>query len=279
MKAQWKSVGLMAALALAAAACADSATAPRAAMSGDASLILASGTRVNYKGQGWTNGALTDERCTDLANDGGTGQGITPGEPYLLWVLTANGATAATLYLPTGPVDMFPVGGTFKYKSQYWDLNQLGGVYALYAGTAKGNVQLVVSHGCRPKDPRNGAWCSPGFWKNNPEAFAVLEGLPAGDPYALLFGNTVAPFAVAPLPSGFAALSPMTLGGILGAPSAKPSATYNFGTGNTNLTPFNAVGAYFTSLIPGYVFDPAQVGLENHNCPIDANGVLTPPSN
>jgi hypothetical protein len=71
----------------------------------------------------------------------------------------------------------------------------------------------------------------------------------------------------------------MTLGGILGAPSTKPSATYNFGTGNTNLTPFNAVGAYFTSLIPGYVFDPAQVGLENHNCPIDANGVLTPPSN
>ena len=25
----------------------------------------------------------------------------------------------------------------------------------------------------------------------------------AGDPYALLFGNTVAPFAVTPLPSGF----------------------------------------------------------------------------
>ena len=36
---------------------------------------------------------------------------------------------------------------------------------------------------------------------------------------------------------------------------------------------------YFTSLIAGYVFDPAQVGLAEHNCPFNGNGVLTPPSN
>ena len=47
-----------------------------------------------------TTWSLNDQRCgvdgKGVANDGGTGQfasnGFVPGDPYLVWVLTANGA-------------------------------------------------------------------------------------------------------------------------------------------------------------------------------------------
>ncbi len=94
------------------------------------------GTTVNYTGQGFnfdgTTHNLNDERCgltgQNDANDGGTGQFADwngPGQPYetgqgyLVWVLTANGAMSAKLNLPDGTVDMFKVGGTFKYASQH----------------------------------------------------------------------------------------------------------------------------------------------------------------
>jgi hypothetical protein len=96
---------------------------------------FASGT-VYYTGQGFTFDGTTwiinDERCgltgQAPANDGSTGQFADwngPGMPYeigqsyLVWVLTANGATSATLYLPDGAFAMYKVGGTYKFASKY----------------------------------------------------------------------------------------------------------------------------------------------------------------
>lgn len=165
------------------------------------------GTIVTYTGNGFnydgTTYNLNDERCgltgQNDANDGGTGQFADwngPGQPYetgqgyLVWVLTANGATSAKLNLPDGTVNMIKVGGTFKYASQYYPYATLVGlpVTAEYEGKVKGNVNLVVSHGCQPFETE-GAWCSPGYWRNAADAAWALTGYAKTD----LFNNTVVP--------------------------------------------------------------------------------------
>lgn len=235
-------------------------------------------TTVTYTGQGFnfdgTTYNLNDQRCgangSSVANDGNTGQFANwngPGQPYqtgdayLVWVLTANGASSATIKLPNiGTVAMFPVGGTFKYASTYYPYATLVGlpVTASYVGKAKGNVQLVVSHGCAPFDT-DGAWCSPGYWRNAQDAAWALVGANKSD----LFNATVVPNFHATASS-----ADPTLIQVLTTPGAN-----TFGSADVpyGLNAFNATGAYLTSRIPGFEFDPTLVGAENA-CPIDNHG-------
>jgi hypothetical protein len=237
-------------------------------------------TTVWYTGQGFTQDGeswfINDERCggpedEGPANDGGTGQfadwngpgmPYQEGQPYLVWVLTANGATSAKLYLPGGPVDMFKVGGTFKYASGYYSPEEIIDiVYATYEGKAKGSVNLVVSHGCGKYEA--GAWCSPGYWRNARDGAWALIGVSK----SALFNQTVydywygATFDVNP-----------TLETVLGdAPtySGPPLA----GTSGYALNAYNATGAYLTDQIPGFSFDwDSMVAGGDSACPIDSFG-------
>jgi hypothetical protein len=264
-------------LSLFAMACSEAPTAPM--------FLVAPGggnTTTEYTGNGWTNGALNNEFCSDLANDGSTGQGVDINAGYLLWVLTANGASGASLYLPDGTaVDMIKVGGTFKYASAYYTQAQLVGAYSVHAG-GKGKATLTVSHGCRGQTQVLG-FCSPGFWRQNDAAWNTL-GFPPPVDKSSLFSATVQPFAL--VPSSLNALAGKSLNDVFGPPPIQsPVTTYNFGGGvsfNANLGPFNAVGAYLTTLIPlpdgsGYfTFDPAQVGTSDHYCPLNADGSYKP---
>ncbi|MBL1379321.1 hypothetical protein [Zobellella iuensis] len=236
------------------------------------------GTIVTYTGQGFTfddtTANLKNERCgltgQDDADDGGTGQfadwngpgqPYQEGQPYLLWVLTANGATSAKLNLPGGSVDMIQVGGTFKYASQYYNYNALVGlpVTAKYQGTVRGNVQLVVSHGCQPFEGEEGAWCSPGFWRNAADAAWALTGHAKTD----LFNDTVVPDFY-----DTASAANPTLIQVLTTPNAN---TFGAASGPYGLNAFNATGAFLTDQLPGFHFDPSRIGEENA-CPIDNSG-------
>jgi hypothetical protein len=243
-------------------------------------------TTVNYVGQGFsfdgTTYNLNDERCgltgQNDANDGGTGQfadwngegqPYETGQGYLVWVLTANNATEATITLPnpdgegTITEPMIQVGGTFKYASQYYSYAELlGTVYATYQGTVRGTVRLVVSHGCQPFEGE-GAWCSPGFWRNASDAAWALTGYAKTD----LFNDTVVPEFYNP-PN---ADENLTIGTVLAPGDAN---RYGHGDDNTaypGLNAFNATGAFLTDQIPGYNFDPDRIGDEDA-CPIDNHG-------
>jgi hypothetical protein len=237
----------------------------------------ADGATVTYKGNGFnfdgTTYNLNDERCgltgQNDANDGGTGQFANwngPGQPYesgqgyLVWVLTANGATSATLNLPDGTVNMIKVGGTFKYASQYYGYDSLVDlpVTAKYEGKAKGNVQLVVSHGCQPFDTE-GAWCSPGYWRNASDAAWALTGYAKTD----LFNNTVVP--------GFYDTESAADPSLIQVLTTAGANTFGAASDPYGLNAFNATGAFLTDQIPGFSFDPALVGKENA-CPIDNHG-------
>jgi hypothetical protein len=235
----------------------------------------AAATTVNYAGNGFnydgTTYNLNDERCGEtgqgIANDGGTGQFANwngegqpyeSGQGYLVWVLSANGATSAKLTLPDGTVDMVKVGGTFKYASKYYDRADLNEVTATYEGKVKGKVTLVVSHGCQPFD-EEGAWCSPGYWKNAAAAAWALTGYTKSD----LFNDTVVP--------GFydtASGDNPTLEQVLNASGAN---TFGAASDPYGLNAFNATGAFLTDNIPGFMFDPDQIGNETA-CPIDNHG-------
>lgn len=241
-------------------------------------LTASAGTLVAYTGQGFnfdgTTFSLNDERCGEdgqgIANDGGTGQFADwngPGQPYeagqgyLVWVLTANGATSAKLHLPDGTVPMTKVGGTFKYASRYYSQDTIATVVnAEYEGRAKGTVQLVVSHGCRPFETE-GAWCSPGFWKNARDAAWTLTGRAKTD----LFNETVVPQYY-----DTASAANPTLIQVLTTPGAN---TFGAVSGPYGLNAFNAVGAFLTGQIPGFQFDPSLIGVETA-CPIDNHGNL-----
>jgi hypothetical protein len=53
---------------------------------------------------------------------------------------------------------------------------------------ARESVNLVVSHGCQPFETE-GAWCSPGYWRNAADAAWALTGQAKTE----LFNDTVAP--------------------------------------------------------------------------------------
>ena len=257
------------------------------------SSVFAGTVYVNYTGQGFTYDGTTyiinDERCglgnQTSANDGATGQFADwngPGQPYqagqayLLWVLTANGASSATLHLPDKTVNMYKVGGTFKYASGWYDPASLfpgnyssnTPVYAEYTSNkAIKNVQLTVSHGCAGFFGQGqGAWCSPGFWRNtlnfNPNGWSTI----GVDPATATFNGNVSPnFYANDLGPDqlltYVLNNPNDFGGQLGT------------AGPYGLTAFNAVGAYLTDQIPGYHFDPSLLG-NDQACPIDAHGAF-----
>lgn len=241
-------------------------------------------TVITYTGQGFSwdgsNHNLNDERCglvgQEVADDGGTrqfanwhgpGQPYRTGDGYLVWVLTANGATSATLHLPNKTVQMIKVGGTFKYASGYYLYRKLVGmpVTATYQGYVRGKVQLVVSHGCQPlKTP--GAWCSPGFWRNASQGAWDLVGV---DKYAA-FNDTVVPsFYMKPSPATPTLIQVLTTPGGNTFGSAAPPYWLNA---------YRATAAYLTSRIPLFKFDPRLVGNEC-SCPIDSHGNYKIPVN
>jgi hypothetical protein len=250
-----------------------------------AAAAAAATATVTYKGQGFnfdgTTYNLNDERCgaesQGTANDGSTGQFANwngpgqpyqTGQPYLVWVLTANGATSATITLPApvGTVNMIKVGGTFKYASRYSTRDELVNLpvkatYS-YSGKAPNNVQLVVSHGCAPFQDEGGAWCSPGYWKNAADAAWALTGYAEADHFNL---------TVVPSFYDTASGADPTLETVLNTPGAN---TFGAATGPLGLNAFNATGAFLTNALPGYAFSlDAMNGEENElTCPIDNHG-------
>ena len=216
---------------------------------------------VVYSGQGLlADGFGGYDLVTEIC---GLANGADADGPYLLWVLTATGASSATITGPWGTTAMAPSGnGTFKYVSGWYAPETLpGNVSATYAGRIT-NAQLVISHGCRPFT--HGAWCSPGFWGHAESGAWALTGHAPTDPfnatvYDYWYGAT---FAADP-----------TLGTVLGnAPtdSGPPLA----GTRGYALNAFNATGAMLTDAIPGYDFswDAMQTSNESDTCPIDHFG-------
>jgi hypothetical protein len=229
-----------------------------------AAVVWAYANSVTFTGQGLINNGdgsyvIRDEIC-------GVANGADAEGPYLLWVLTATGANNANITGPWGTAPMTKTGnGTFKYISAWYNPSTLlpNVVTATYDGKGK-NAQLVISHGCAPK--QTGAWCSPGYWMNtlnfNPNGWTAI----GVDPTTTMFNGNVS--------TAFYAnnLSPdQLLTYVLNHPSAYGG---TLGTaGPYGLTAFNAVGAYLTSLIPGYSFDPTLVGTSDA-CPLDAHGNL-----
>ena len=93
--------------------------------------------QVTYSGQGLNaDGTLQDNRCDD-----GTA-------PYLLFILTANKATAADITLPSGTFAMVQSGnGAFKFMADYQNPVTLIGVAVASYDGVKTNAQFVISQG------------------------------------------------------------------------------------------------------------------------------------
>jgi hypothetical protein len=289
---------IIAGLAVAALAFAAACSESQVTAVDDAALAqTASARTIWYTGNGFDfDGStynLKDERCgltgQNDADDGGTGQFANwngegmpyeAGQGYLLWVLTLNATPTdgVRLHLPDDTVNMIQVGGTWKFASEYYSYASLVGlpVTATFndAGLRiRGTVNLVVSHGCAPFEG-DGAWCSPGYWRNARDGAWSLIGntfdpaLTAAQVKALLFGETV---EVDPqyTPTGTQP-SNISLITILNDPptySGPAIGTFRGWSANA----FNLTGAWLTDQIPGYDFDPDRVGQEDA-CPIDNHG-------
>jgi hypothetical protein len=215
---------------------------------------------VTYSGQGLiADGFGGYDLQTELC---GVVNGADVDGPYLLWVLTATGAKNADITGPWGTASMTKSGnGTFKYISGWYSPSTLpGNVSATYDGKAK-NAQLVISHGCRPFT--NGAWCSPGFWRNATDGAWALTGILRTDKfnttvYPVWYGAT---FVVDPSLQDVLNDAPTYSGPPLAGTSGYP------------LNAFNATGAMLTDALPGYSFDfnVMQQG-SSDACPIDHFG-------
>jgi len=242
---------------------------PSLVMAATVAVVLASGAAllgyanvVYYSGQGVVaDGFGGYDLKTELC---GVENGAEVDGPYLLWVLTATSAPNANITGPWGTAPMVKSGnGAFKYVSGWYDPSTLFPevVVATYDGRPK-NVQLVISHGCRPLLD-TGAWCSPGFWRNARDGAWALTGKSK----ATLFNTSVydtwygATFAANP-----------TLETVL-----NNAPTYSGppvpGTSGYALNAFNATGAYLTNNIPGYSFNwDVMVAGGSDACPIDHFG-------
>lgn len=222
---------------------------------------LAYANSVSYTGQGLlADGFGGYDLRTELC---GIANGADADGPYLLWVLTANGASNADITGPWGTAAMTKTGnGTFKYISGWYAPSTLpGSVSATYDGKAK-NAQLVISHGCRPFV--KGAWCSPGFWMNAADGAWALTGKSKTDLFNISVYDYFYGATYAADPTIYTVLS--TNGGTYkGTPVP--------GTSGYALNAFNATGAYLTNNIPGYQFDWAVMQAGGSDaCPIDHFG-------
>lgn len=220
--------------------------------------------KISYSGQGLiADGFGGYDLRTELC---GIENGADVDGPYLLFVLTATGATAADITGPWGTAAMTKTGnGTFKYISAWYDPSTLAGnVCASYNGSSR-NPQLVISHGCRPFN-NTGAWCSPGFWRNARDGAWALVGVDKttamfnGNVSTYYYGNDLDPNQLLQTVLD----NPTTYSGP-GVP----------GTGGLpcTLNAFNATGAYLTDLIPGFTFDCGVMAAGGSDaCPIDSFG-------
>jgi hypothetical protein len=195
----------------------------------------------------------------------GVANGAEVDGPYLLWVLTAGKARNADITGPWGTAQMTKFGnGTFKFVSEWYDPDTLpGNVSATYDGDRR-NAQLVLSHGCRPF--KQGAWCSPGFWKNAKDAAWALTGYSKTD----LFNATV-------YDSFYGATFPEdpTLDTVLSTDGGTYKGAPVPGTSGFELNAFNAVGAFLSNSIPGFRFDwDVMEAGGSDACPIDHHGNL-----
>ena len=199
---------------------------------------------------------LIEELC-------GTENGAEVDGPYLLWVFTSTKATSATITGPWGTVPMTKEGnGTFKYVSDWYDPDTLIGTVTATGNRSSANPQLVISHGCRPFEDE-GAWCSPGFWRNAEDPAWALTGYTRDDSF-----NTNVP------PYWFGATFPVnpSLGTVLANPPIYSGAPVP-GTSGYALNAFNATGAMLTDAIPGYAFSwDVMVEGSDDACPIDHHG-------
>ena len=231
-------------------------------------------------GDGFGGFDLRTERC-------GVANGADVEGPYLLWVLTATGASTAHITFNTSELsETFPMtkfgNGTFKYVSPWLPPSTLpDSVTATYDGRPR-NAQLVISHGCRPFVKGASAWCSPGFWHKATPASWALTGFAK----TALFNSTVYDgFYGATLDADPTLNVDPTLDIVL-TTDAHDKGTYKrrgvSGTDprthapNPALNPYNATGAFLTDHIPGYQFDPAVVG-QSDACPLDHHGTFKTP--
>jgi hypothetical protein len=242
-------------------------------LSGAANAVVNKSSSIVYTGQGLNsnpdgfggydlNTEICDGNLNGVLENGADAEG-----PYLLWVLTANGATSATITGPWGSAPMVKgSNGSFKYVSTWYDPSTLlpNVVSATYVGKVT-NAQLVVSHGCRPFTG-HGAWCSPGFWRNSADAAWNLTGYTRSD----LFNATVVP-SFYDTASG----ADPTLNTVLTTSGAN---TFGAASLPYGLNAFNATGAFLTDNIPGFdfsldLFTQAQAtGETDTMCPIDNHG-------
>ena len=228
-----------------------------------AQMALASGSTVTYRGQGLIADGfggydLTEELC-------GVANGAEVDGPYLLWVFTSTKSASATITGPWGTAAMTRAGkGAFKYVSDWYDPGTLPGNVSAVGTATSGNPQLVISHGCRPFDDQ-GAWCSPGFWRNAAPGAWALTGYTRDDS----FNTTVPPYWFG---TTFAA-NP-SLGTVLGDAPTYSGAPVP-GTSGYPLNAFNATGAMLTDALPGfsYSYDVMVAGGDSA-CPIDHFGNL-----
>jgi hypothetical protein len=111
---------------------------------------------------------------------------------------------------------------------------------------------VALRRTAQPSGLSRSFYCSPGYWRNtlnfNPNGWTTIGVTPPGP----LYNDVISDPKVVGSP---------TLLDVLNAPQTYGGAA------------FNAVGAYLTDLIPGYVFDPSLVGTDD-SCPLDAHGNL-----
>ena len=227
-----------------------------------AATSLAYANSVTYSGQGLiADGYGGYDLITEIC---GLENGADAEGPYLLWVLTANKASNADITGPWGTAQMTKSGnGAFKYISDWYDPDTLPGkVTATYDGQPR-NVQLTISHGCRPYS--HGAWCSPGFWRNATDGAWALTGYSRTD----LFNSTVYDYFY-----GATFASDPTLDTVLTASGGTYKGEPVKGESGYELNAFNATGAFLTDNIPGYDFDYNDLLLndDSETCPIDHFG-------
>ena len=156
-----------------------------------------------------------------------------------------------------------PVTNSIEFRADGGEVPSLVG-----GGYLFDNMVTTTSVGGGPaatKCGAQGAFCSPGYWKNAPDSAWAKTGVAK----TTLFNGNVSPafYAAQITPNSTTLIDVLT---------AKSANKYGKAAGPFGLNPYNAVGAYLTSKLPGYEFDPAAVGSLIDTCPLDGNGNWKP---